>query len=170
MRDRLRDHGIAFTVIDRAVPRRELEVFRATEVQLRKDSFEGRTTASVKGAWNKERADVGKGSLWIPIAQPLAKLILILLEPTNPDSYLGWGFFNACFEQKEYMEAYVAEVAAKEMLAKDPALAKEFAAKLDSDPDFAANPEKRLDFFYRRHPSWDDRVNRYPIMRSDAAL
>jgi hypothetical protein len=170
MRERLRDHGIAFTVIDRAVPRRELEVFRATEVQLRKDTFEGRTTASVKGAWKKERADVAKGSLWIPIAQPLAKLILILLEPTNPDSYLGWGFFNVCFEQKEYMEAYVAEAVAKEMLAKDPALAREFAAKLDSDPDFAANPEKRLDFFYRRHPSWDDRVNRYPIMRSDAAL
>jgi hypothetical protein len=70
-----------------------------------------------------------------------------LLEPMAPDSLARWGEFNAAFERKEYMEAYVAEQVAQEMLEKDPALAAEFAKKLDTDPAFAASPEARLDFF-----------------------
>jgi hypothetical protein len=68
------------------------------------------------------------------------------------------------------MEAYVAEDVAAEMLKKDPALRKEFAQRLNDDPAFASNPAARLDFFYRRHPSWDDRYNLYPVYRVDAAL
>jgi hypothetical protein len=30
-------------------------------------------------------------------------------EPRAPDSFAAWGFFNAHFDQKEYMENYVAE-------------------------------------------------------------
>jgi hypothetical protein len=56
------------------------------------------------------------------------------------------------------------------MLKKDPALRKEFAQRLNDDPAFASNPAARLDFFYRRHPSWDDRYNLYPVYRVDAAL
>ena len=47
---------------------------------------------------------------------------MTLLEPGSPDSLVGWGFFTAAFERKEYMEAYVAEDVAAAMLAKDPAL------------------------------------------------
>mgnify|MGYP006172137141 CR=1 FL=1 len=32
-----------------------------------------------------------------------------LLEPASPDSLAAWGLFHAAFEQKEYMEDYVAE-------------------------------------------------------------
>ncbi len=59
--------------------------------------------------------------------QPLARLVLALLEPQAPDSFAAWGFFNACFEQKEQIEPYVAEKIAREMLAADPALRAEFA-------------------------------------------
>ena len=43
-----------------------------------------------------------------------ARLVMHLLEPQAPDSFAAWGFFNACFEQKEYMEPYVAEQIARE--------------------------------------------------------
>jgi hypothetical protein len=56
------------------------------------------------------------------------------------------------------------------MLKKDPALQKEFAQRLDTDPEFARDPAARLDFFYRRHPSWDERLNLYPILRVDRTL
>jgi hypothetical protein len=51
------------------------------------------------------------------------------------------------------------------MLARDPAVAAEFTRKLEKDPEFAANPQARLDFFYRRSPSWDERLNLYPVYR-----
>jgi hypothetical protein len=77
------------------------------------------------------------------------------------------GGFNNAFEQKEYMEPYVAEEVARAQLAKDPALAREFAERLRSDEKFAADPAARLDFFYRRHSAWDERFRLYPVLRTD---
>ena len=68
------------------------------------------------------------------------------------------------------MEDYVAEEVAREQLAADPALALAFKAKLDSDPAFANNPHERLEFFARRHASWDERLDLYPVMRTAQAL
>ena len=82
---------------------------------------------------------------------------------------MSWGFFNANFEQKEYMEAYVAEEVAREMLAQDPKLKAEFEARLKADAAFAASPSQRLDFFAQRHPSHDDRFNLYPMVRTSVA-
>ena len=102
--------------------------------------------------------------LFRSIAQPKSRLVLALLEPEAPDSYAAWGFFATSFEKKEYMEPYVAEQVAREMLA-DPAIRKEFEEKVKSDPKFAADPAARLEFFYRKHSSWDSQYAMYPIFR-----
>jgi hypothetical protein len=52
------------------------------------------------------------------------------------------------------------------MMAKDPALAAEFRAKLASDSTFAASPSARSDFFYRRSPWADPEQNLLPIARA----
>ncbi len=67
------------------------------------------------------------------------------------------------------MEAYVAEEVARDMLAKDAALAAEFQRKLKDEPDFAKNPQARLEFLARRHSSWDASYGLYPVMRVDSA-
>jgi hypothetical protein len=108
------------------------------------------------------------GSLFVPIAQPKARLLMGLLEPDAPDSLLQWGYCNNAFEQKEYMEPYVAEEVARGML-QDPAARAEFEQRLREDKAFAASPRKRLEFFARRHPSWDDQYGMYPVLRTDAA-
>ena len=64
-----------------------------------------------------------------------------------------------------YMEQYVAEDVAREMLAKDPALDAAFAKRIADDAEFAKSPTARLDFFYQRHSSWDDHFNLYPVFR-----
>jgi len=92
-------------------------------------------------------------------------LIMALFEAKAPDSLLGWGFFNNAFEQKEYMEDYVAEEVARAMLAKDPTLAAAFKKKLAEDPEFAKNPQARLQYFYQLHTAWDEELNKYPVMR-----
>jgi hypothetical protein len=170
MREKLALHAIEFEQIAQALPAHETEVFRAAKAQIAPATFEGRSPLELEGQWSKEKRDIPAGSLFVPIAQPRARLLVTLLEPQDPDSFVRWGFFNAAFEQKEYMEAYVAEEVAQQMLKDDSAVRSEFQRKLSEDPEFAKNPVARLEFFYRRHPSWDDRFNLYPVMRVDQAL
>jgi hypothetical protein len=163
--EKLTLHGIHFEPLARAEPAVPVETFRATKVSYSKVPLEGHTTMTFEGQWKPETRAIPAGSLFVPIAQPNARVLVALLEPQAPDSLGAWGFFNLAFESKEYMEAYVAEQVAREILAKDPAAAAEFAAKLAHDPEFAANAQARLDFFYRRSPSWDERLNLYPVYR-----
>jgi hypothetical protein len=77
------------------------------------------------------------------------------------------GFFNNAFEKKEYMEAYVAEDVAREQLAANPELKSIFEKKLKDDAEFAKSPQARLEFFARRHSSWDQQYQQYPIFRTN---
>jgi hypothetical protein len=65
------------------------------------------------------------------------------------------------------MEEYVAEDVAREQMAADPALAAQFRKMVESDPAFARDARARLEFFARRHASWDERFNLYPVMRTN---
>ena len=163
--ERLAAHGIHFEKLAASRAKQALQTFRASEAKLSPGTFEGRTMLKVKGEWQDETRAIPAGSLFIPIAQPLARVVVALMEPQAPDSFLSWGFFNAAFEQKEYAEPYVAEQIAREMLAAQPALMDEFKAKLASDKAFAASPKARLDFFYRRHASWDEQYFLVPVYR-----
>ena len=51
------------------------------------------------------------------------------------------------------------------MMAEDPDLRIEFEERLASDPIFAASPQQRLQFFYKRSPYWDPELNLYPVGR-----
>ena len=63
------------------------------------------------------------------------------------------------------MENYVTETVARQMLSQDAALKAEFERRLREDAAFAGSPGARLEFFYRRHPSWDERYGLYPVYR-----
>lgn len=167
--ERLAVHGIEFSLVDKPLAGLNVETFRATRATFATAPSEGRTTASFEGSWQSERRDVPAGSLYVPVGQPKARLVMALLEPQSTDSFAAWGFFNAAFEAKEYMEPYVAEQVAEEMLAKDAATAAEFKRRLAEDADFAQSPEARLEFFFRRHPAWDERRDLYPVFRANTA-
>jgi hypothetical protein len=154
-------HGIAYE----PAKQHALEVFRATSVKFLPAPFEGRTRVTIDGAWAAEQRTLDRGAIYIPIAQPAARLIMHLFEPTLPDSLAQWGHFNVAFERKEYMEPYVVEQIARDMLAADPALRGAFDAYVATDPKMTA--AKRLEFFYRRHPSWDERVDLLPVYRAN---
>ena len=170
MAKKLELHGIAFTRLDAALPRAALQTFRATKVTFGATPLESHQTATFEGTWADETRDVAAGALFVPIAQDKARLVIALLEPQAADSFAAWGWFNQAFERKEYMEPYVAEAEARKQLAADPALREAFAQRLDSDAAFAADPSARLDFFYRRTPSFDERLDLYPVMRTETVL
>jgi murein tripeptide amidase MpaA len=165
---KLAQHGIGFRKLDMALPATQVEAFRADEASFDATSVEGHQRLVLEGSWKPETRDVAAGALFVPIAQPKARLVMALLEPQAPDALAAWGEFNNAFERKEYMEPYVAEDVARAMLAKDPALAARFEQKLREDREFAASPRARLDYFYRLHPSWDERYGLYPVLRTEA--
>jgi hypothetical protein len=169
MQEKLTLHGIEFRSLQQPLPQAAVETFRATSTKIASATFEGRTPLTLEGAWKPEPRNIPAGSLFVPIAQAKSHLVMALLEPGDPDSYVRWGFFNSSFERKEYMEAYVAEEVAEEMLKKDPAVKKAFEKQLAEDSSFAQNPSARLDFFYQRHAAWDDTFNLYPVYRTQTA-
>ena len=162
---KLRQHGIRFDTLHKPMTAARVEAFRADTADFADGSFEGHQRLTVTGSWKPEAQDLGIGALFVPIAQPKARLVMALLEPQAPDSLLGWGEFNNAFEQKEYMEDYVAEDVARDMLANDPTLKAAFERRLATDAAFAKDPQARLDFFRRRHASFDQRFRLYPVLR-----
>ena len=168
MSEKLKLHGIEYKVMPAAITL-DAEAYRASDFQFAKQSYEGHQSLTVKGKWAKEKRDVPAGSLFVPIAQPKARLVVHLFEPESTESFLWWGFFNSHFEKKEYLERYVNEEVARRMLAENPGLAAEFQAMLREHPEVARDPEKKLEFFYRRHPAWDERFALYPVLRTERA-
>lgn len=160
-------HGVRYRVLEEGLSPRPLEAFRATQARFGASSLEARQTLALEGAWAPETRGLAPGSLFVPVAQEKVMLVAHLLEPRGPDSLASWGFFNAHFEQKEYIEDYVLEPFARELLAKDAALKAEWEAKL-KDPAFAKDPRARTRFFYGRHPAHDRELNLYPVLRTDA--
>jgi murein tripeptide amidase MpaA len=160
----LKMHGIKFETIKKPLTI-EVESYRLTQPKWATASFENRVTLTCKQTPVKETRTYPTGSVIVPMAQESANVAIHLLEPNGPDSFVYWGFFDSIFEQKEYGEGYIVEKVAREMLAKDPNLQKEFDEKL-KDPAFAKNPRARLQFFYERSPYYlNQKVGVYPVGR-----
>ena len=143
----------------------EVESYRFTEARWAGASFEGRLPVSQKNESVRERRTYAAGTVVVPMAQPSARVALNLLEPDAPDSFVAWGFFNPVFEQKEYGEDYVVEKLARELMARDENLRREFERRLQADKKFAASPRERLRFFFERSPYFNRRINLYPVGR-----
>lgn len=139
-----------------------VEGYRLSAPKWQETPFEGRHPVTCKAERLKSVPRVfPAGSVVVPMDQPGSAVAVHLLEPLGPDSFVSWGFFDAVFEQKEFAEAYVVEAMARDMLAKDPALKAEFEKAL-ADPAFAGDARKRLDFFYRRSPYFEN-PGLYPV-------
>jgi murein tripeptide amidase MpaA len=148
----------------------DVESYRLSEVKLGASPFEGRVMPTYKTNPVRERRTFPAGAVVVPLDQSSARVAVHLLEPQSPDSFVAWGFFNAIFEQKEGGEDYVLEKLAREMLAKDEKLRREFEERVATDPKFAASARDRLRFFYERSPYWDKQMNLYPVGRITSRL
>jgi hypothetical protein len=57
-------------------------------------SFQGHFEARVDGTYSVAKLSVGAGSLFIPAAQPLARLAFYLLEAESDDGLLTWNLIE----------------------------------------------------------------------------
>jgi hypothetical protein len=161
---RLKMHGIA---VEQTSAARELDVemYRLEDPKLQAAAFEGHVQIKTGARVEKRRERFPAGSWRVSTDQPLGDLAIVLLEPLSEDSFLQWGFFHEILQRTEYIEDYVTEALAQEMMARDPKLANEFRAKVAADAAFRADPEARLRWFYERSPYWDERWLLYPVAR-----
>jgi len=156
-------HGIRYTRLERETPL-SVASTKFRDVIFASEPYEGRTRVE-NLEWDdiREERAFPAGSAVIPLDQPAARLIGYMFEPGCRDSFLRWGFFNTILERTEYFESYVMERVAREMLAEDDALRKQYERKKAEDEAFAADPSAQLAWFYRKTPYYDDRHNVYPV-------
>ena len=160
----IKSHQIKFNLVK---IKRKLKVqkYKFENVRFALRPYEGRQLPSFTCSAFNETVEVEAGTLIVYTNQRAMRVIVNLLEPEAPDSFVNWGFFNSFFERKEYAEAYVMEPYAQQMIKEDSQLRAEFYKKLNEDESFKNNSGERLDFFYKRSPFYDKGENVYPIMR-----
>jgi hypothetical protein len=159
---RLRGHGLR---VERLQEGTELavETMRASEPKPAAASYQGLTRLTAKIERGTETRKIPAGALWVPADQPDFEVAVQLLEPEAPDSLLSWGLLSSLFEGKEYADARVLEGLAIELL-EDPKVAADWAAAL-KDEKFAADPQARYQWWFRRTPYWDARIGLLPYFR-----
>lgn len=161
----LKLHGIKLHRLNKEI-RLKVEKYKFDEdVTWQRRPYESRITLSAKYNSFNDEVIVPAGTFVAYSNQRAVRVLVNLLEPKAPDSFLFWGFFNSIFERKEYFEDYVMEKYASEMIKNDQSLKTFFFEKVNSDSVFANEPYERLEYFYRLSPYFDQSWNVYPIMR-----
>jgi hypothetical protein len=161
--ERLRAHGVRCSVLDEPATLPVVST-RFDEVAWTEAPFEGRHPLSYRARDFEETRTFVAGSVVVDMEQPLAKVAAHLLEPAAADALVRWGFLDAAFEQKEYIESYVLEGVIREMLSADAGLASAFE-EAKRDTSFARSPERVRRWFYERSPYFDTRMRVYPVGR-----
>jgi hypothetical protein len=105
------------------------------------------------------------GSLRVPYDQPRGLLAAALLEPEAVDSLFGWGFFHRMLERRGSLEPYNTVPLAEAMLDQDDGLRRAFNDWLVANPEQAADPKARIEWFIERSPYADQMYLSYPIGR-----
>jgi hypothetical protein len=133
--------------------------------------FEGHHTVNYQVERHGETRTYPAGTVVVDMAQPRARIAANLLEPEAPDALVQWGFFDTIFDAKEYVESYVMEEIAREMLSDSSnagisrgVLEGAFRAAMQ-DTSFANHPKRIRDWFYERSRYAETRVGEYPVVR-----
>lgn len=160
--EKLKLHGVKIDQLTEAA-NVKVKSYRFHNFEFRKEPNEGHQTVNTQCEDIEETRNFAKGSFIISMNQRTARVVAAALEPQASGSFVEWGFFNQVFEQKEYSETYVMEPMARQMLANNADLKKEFEEKLSNDKEFAKDQWKILNWFYSKTPYWDSRYAIYPI-------
>jgi hypothetical protein len=145
----------------------ELVAYEIEDYQTAKSPYEGHylhhSTTTQKQYWSTK---IKAGTYYlIDPNQNSKRYIIETLEPTGPDSYFNWNFFDEVLQQKEWFSTYVFDTEAEEIL-KDSTIKKSFDQMKENDPTFSYNAFNQLYFIYRNSPHYErERHMIYPVLR-----
>lgn len=159
---RLELHGVR--VVRTAEPMTlPVESYRFHDVTWNERPSQGRHYVDFSLSTEEGERTFPAGSAVVDMRQRASRVAAAILEPLAMTSYAHWGFFDPILERQEYIESYVIEQLARDMLDEDPDLAKAFAGWRAEHPD--ASPGDIRDWFYRRTPYYDHSYDLYPVGR-----
>jgi hypothetical protein len=143
-----------------------VEVYRIENYSTFENPYEGHYPHyNTQVAPTHETWQAHQGDIIIDTQQPGIRYILETLEPSAPDSFFNWNYFDTILQQKEGFSPYVWEDMALAFLTSNPEIKKAFEAKKLSDPDFAGNWYEQLDWIHKQSPYYEKSHLRYPIVR-----
>lgn len=145
-----------------------VETYKIANYDTRKSAYEGHyahynTTVNPS---NKKMV-FRVGDYLISTNQKAIRYLLETLEPTAPDSFFNWNFFDTILQQKEGFSPYVWEDRAEQLLKENPKLQIEYNVKISYDEEFANNWFAQLDWLHKQSEHYETAHLQYPVYRLD---
>ncbi len=119
----------------------------------------------VKVSASSEQHPFLKGDYLVYLDQVSDRYLIEMLEPTGDDGFFAWNFFDGILQQKEGYSDYRWEELAAEALKSDSILREKLDHKKATDPIFARDAQKILDFIYRNSSYYEKSHMMYPVYR-----
>ncbi|HIC30988.1 MAG TPA: hypothetical protein EYO76_03635 [Flavobacteriaceae bacterium] len=143
-----------------------VESYKIEEYETRKSSYEGHyqhynTTVKSK----IETIAFKKGDILVKTDQYGMRYLMETLEPSAPDSFFNWNFFDTILQQKEGFSPYVWEDKAVDFLNQNPEIKQEFDSIKSTNENFANNWYEQLDWIHKHSPNYEKVHLKYPIYR-----
>ena len=143
-----------------------VESYKIANYETRKSPYEGHYAHyNTKVKSSAEKLSFKKGDYLISTDQKALRYLLETLEPTAPDSFFNWNFFDTILQQKEGFSPYVWEDKAQQFLKENPKLQIEYNVKISYDEDFANNWYAQLDWIYKQSKHYEKSHLQYPVYR-----
>ncbi|WP_299361083.1 M14 family metallopeptidase [Winogradskyella sp.] len=143
-----------------------VESYKIEDYQTRPSAYEGHYPHyNTKVKTTEETLLFRKGDYIIETDQKAIRYVLETLEPTAPDSFFNWNFFDTILQRKEGFSPYVWEDKAKLLLKANPKLQVEYNIKISYDEEFANNWYAQLDWIHKKSKHYEKAHLQYPIYR-----
>ncbi|WP_296382271.1 M14 family metallopeptidase [Winogradskyella sp.] len=163
--DLLKLNNVKFTQIENDTTL-IVESYKIDDYQTRKSAYEGHYPHYNTKIKNTEEKLVFKqGDYIIKTNQRAIRYLIETLEPTAPDSFFNWNFFDTILQQKEGFSPYVWEDKAQQLLKENPKLQIEYNIKISYDEDFANNWYAQLDWIHKQSKNYEKAHLQYPVYR-----
>lgn len=90
----LETHGIVMERLATSA-KMPVEQYRIDSLTPSPRPSQGHIPVEIEGSWEATETELPAGSVIVPLRQPLARLVPVLLEPSSDDSLIRWGFLTS---------------------------------------------------------------------------
>ncbi len=143
-----------------------VEVYKIKDYATFDEPFEGHYPHyNTQVTSTSETMQAHQGDVIVNTQQPGIRYILETLEPSAPDSFFNWNYFDTVLQQKEGFSPYVWEDMALEFLQANPEIKNAFETKKANDATFAGNWYEQLDWIHKQSSNYEKSHLRYPVVR-----
>jgi hypothetical protein len=142
------------------------EVYRIKNYETVRSPYEGHYLHyNTQVETSNEKVNLLEGDYLVKTNQGGVRYIIETLEPSAPDSFFNWNYFDTVLQQKEGFSPYVWEDMAEAFLTENPEIKDQFETKKKVDPAFSVNWYAQLDWIHKQSTHYETSHLRYPIIR-----